>query len=636
MTVEGVHIGVPGLYFGARPRTDPLRPERLDATGFAGIAPRGPVDVPVEVRSWSEYRQRFGGVEGPGLLGFAVHAFFAQGGEIAYVLRVSPLPRDVDARTRHVIGGVELFARDEGTWGDRLGVRWTFAAVQAFRTRFDERVLDLPPGADVPPQSLLRLRGPGLPAAGVFGWSPGTVMRDAGPGRRVPSIALPGVLPSASGEVDVAVVTVDVLITDDDPQLRRQEVYAGLGLRPGHPRYALKVLDDESRLVRPANTTAVLEPADPFLGAEFSRVDRPGADRFAAIGPASFVDPAIDVARLPVGGPDGLPEGLTVYGVERLSLVQEIGLLSVPDLLWGGVDVEQPPPEPPPSRPAGFVPCAPPTPFTTYAPRSAARLIDDPAEILRRQRRVAELAARQQRFVALLDVPGRLTVRQIARWRAQLEGSYVAAYHPWLRVVVPEDPARRTVAVPPSAAAAGIIAERELRLGLSWGPSTELAVDPVLGADVVGDADHEALFALGINVFRAERDGLRLSSARTLAADPLYRQLSVRRLMTMLRLTIDRQLQWLVFEPHTAALRRTVTTSLTRLLRELYRAGAFAGATETDAFVVRCDESLNPRWSSDLGRLVAEVGVAPAEPLEFLVVRVVQDADGTLGVEAEP
>jgi len=33
---------------------------------------------------------------------------------------------------------------------------------------------------------------------------------------------------------------------------------------------------------------------------------------------------------------------------------------------------------------------------------------------------------------------------------------------------------------------------------------------------------------------------------------------------------------------------------------------------------------------------VAEVGVAPAEPLEFLVVRVVQDADGTLGVEAEP
>jgi phage tail sheath protein FI len=103
--------------------------------------------------------------------------------------------------------------------------------------------------------------------------------------------------------------------------------------------------------------------------------------------------------------------------------------------------------------------------------------------------------------------------------------------------------------------------------------------------------------------------------------------------MTMLRLVIDRQCQYLAFEPHTAALRRQVARTVTALLRDLFRAGAFTGATEADAFFVRCDETVNPRSSVDVGRLVAEVGVAPASPLEYLVVRVSQDTEGQLRVE---
>ena len=53
----------------------------------------------------------------------------------------------------------------------------------------------------------------------------------------------------------------------------------------------------------------------------------------------------------------------------------------------------------------------------------------------------------------------------------------------------------------------------------------------------------------------------------------------------------------------------------------LYRAGAFRGATESEAFFVRCDESINPRYAVDAGQLVAEIGVAPAEPVEFIVLR---------------
>jgi hypothetical protein len=31
--------------------------------------------------------------------------------------------------------------------------------------------------------------------------------------------------------------------------------------------------------------------------------------------------------------------------------------------------------------------------------------------------------------------------------------------------------------------------------------------------------------------------------------------------------------------------------------------------------------------------VVAEIGVAPAQPLEYIVLRITQDADGGLGVE---
>jgi hypothetical protein len=65
-------------------------------------------------------------------------------------------------------------------------------------------------------------------------------------------------------------------------------------------------------------------------------------------------------------------------------------------------------------------------------------------------------------------------------------------------------------------------------------------------------------------------------------------------------------------------------------LRQLFTAGAFRGATEDDSFFVRCDDTNNPPRIADLGQLLVEVGVAPAEPLEFIVLRFARDADGSL------
>lgn len=187
--------------------------------------------------------------------------------------------------------------------------------------------------------------------------------------------------------------------------------------------------------------------------------------------------------------------------------------------------------------------------------------------------------------------------------------------------------------MPPAAFAAGITAVRERRFGLPWAPSNELAADAVVAGEQITDDAHDRLHAMAINVFRAERDGFRLSSARTLSSDPSLRQLSVRRLMTMIRLSIERQTQWLVFEPNTEELRRRLQHTVVQFLRRLQRRGAFAGATEAESFYVRCDDSVNSAESLRQGRLIAEVGVAPSSPLEYLVLRISQDVDGELTVE---
>ncbi|MFI5979773.1 phage tail sheath C-terminal domain-containing protein [Streptomyces sp. NPDC051555] len=679
MTPAGPRLGAPGVYREARRPPPSFGPVRLDVAGFVGVAPRGPVDTPVAVDRWTDYLDRFGGFEGPGLLPYAVRAFFAQGGVRAHVLRVAPLPRaphpaaqQAHALHRTRLGAgtgagtgagsgpeVDLRARDEGSWGGRLAVRWEFTGSEQFAAVVTGRELALPEARIPPVGSVLRLRGAGLPTTGEFfritGFADAPSATDPGPGpaaggprRRTAVLDRPPVTGPGGRTVTLAVeaeaVTVTITVTDPDPARPRQERFAGLGLGGDHPRPAAAVLAAESLLVTPDGTWPdPLLPPDGRLGSALSRPVRPGLDRYAGIGPDSFQGPC-PVDLLPVGGaevvedPGAAPgSGPTpAVGMDRMALVTEVALLAVPDLLWEygeAPETTELPTRTPPG--AVFAPCPPPSPPLTT--RSAARefLLDGVTqlpEILRRQQRLVALAERQRRFVALIDVPPRLPVRAVARWRAAFDSSYAAAHHPWLGVMPAEDPRGSAVLVPPSGFAAGIIAERERRLGLPWGPANELAADAVTAAQRLAEADHDALHLLGIDVFRAERDGFRLASARTLSSDPDYRQLSVRRLMTMLRLALDRQAQVLAFEPHSPALRAELRGAVVQLLRGLHRSGAFAGDREEESFFVHCDERLNPAWSQGLGRLVAEIGVAPAQPLEYLVLRISQDGDGAVAV----
>jgi len=81
-------------------------------------------------------------------------------------------------------------------------------------------------------------------------------------------------------------------------------------------------------------------------------------------------------------------------------------------------------------------------------------------------------------------------------------------------------------------------------------------------------------------------------------------------------------MQWSVFEPNNAQLRLGVSSALTVFLESVYEAGALAGKTDKEAFFVKCDATNNPPDLANVGQFLAEVGVAPAIPAEFIVFRV--------------
>jgi uncharacterized protein len=659
-TPVGLSLGAPGVY-PAPPLVEPeFHPIRLDVCGFVGVALRGPVDEPVLVSSWTDYQRRFGGFESPDgrsgpdrLLPYAVSAFFAQGGQRAYVVRVAPPTASDDtdddaaeaatARYRFPLevtgGGVDISAADEGSWGDRLALRLEYEITQSFpaapRPRAsgdtETRDLRLTPGVIIPAGTLLRLRRGDLPPGGAFRWVVDVADRRTDAGSTV-RVAVLGEPVGMAGVAEAAVVTAALVADDGDASFPRHERIAGLGLHPSHPRYAGVVLATESLLARPSGTwTAALTPPDALLAPVAAERVHAGADRWDGITGSSFFDG--DPANA-----DPLDE-LPHRGVDAIGRVGELGLLCAPDLTWSWPEgsAVRDVPERRRARPA-FGPCEVPQAQLTYPATAAPTARLDPLtelpQIIDRQQRLIDVAELRRTFVALLDVPPGLPVDEIIRWRAHFDSSYAAAYHPWLAMPRLEARGGPAVRTPPSAFAAGIIAARERRFGLPWGPANELAVGAVELADAVTDAVHDRLHLLGVNVYRAERDGFRLSAARTLSSDPQYRQLTVRRLMSMLALTVYRQAQWLVFEPNNAGLRSELGHALTALLRGLQRQGAFAGATEADSFFVRCDDELNPPASRASGRLIAEVGVAPSSALEYLVLRIAQDADGRVQVEA--
>lgn len=236
-------------------------------------------------------------------------------------------------------------------------------------------------------------------------------------------------------------------------------------------------------------------------------------------------------------------------------------------------------------------------------------------------------ARRPQDGPGLAELDG--GVRPLARDEAEAL-DYACVYYPW-PVLSPGPAMLRTV--PPDGAVCGQLAQHAIERGAWIAPANvtlagALAPEPRLDRD-----DSRWLRNARINFIREGRGGLAPFDATTLGLTEATRPINVRRLLILLRRLALREGERDVFEPHSIDFRNRVRHRFERALGGLFARGAFAGDTARQAFRVVADDSVNPPDSVDRGRFIVDLQVAPARPLEFLKVRLVQSGPEQLQLE---
>jgi uncharacterized protein len=660
-----VNYTTPGVYYETVDASGAaIAAVRTDVAGLVGIAERGPVAVPVPIESYRQFQAHFGDVIGSGYLAYIVRAFFENGGRRCWVVRVAS--RDPEAGVasaamvlRRAAASQDVWrvrASSPGTWGNGL-------IIQVHETHRAQTAADLarslPTCTVVASTSgftrgtLVRLTQP-PPALPIY-----KVINDVNAAerrliwttdsaeRRLPYDA-PLVGLNAAQPVVLESVEYTIAVTEHGIPVA---VHDGLTLIPEHVAYGPRLLAGQTTpLDREAQRGL---PVAPFKIAIDELRDVYGADPLVprpsrvSVTEDDLVTGSTDTLT---GGRDGLrflaatdftgeewaPEDSDEIktarrcGFRALGEIDEIAVVAVPDILIRPIE----PPRSAPLPPCIPDPCLPHSsvPVATPAPPQPVELppVFDENDIYRVQADLVQhCEAKHDRF-ALLDPPfdaahgAALGTAGIRSWRQRFDSNMAALYHPWIRVVDPLRLLRSpTRDVPPSGHVAGQIARTDLSVGVHKAPANAVLDWAQDVTFALGDEPHGILNESGVNVVRPlPGRGLRILGARTLSSDPSWRYVPVRRLVLMVMKAIDHATQWAVFEPNNVETRERVRLSLTVYLSTLWQQGQLAGASIEEAFFVKCDLENNVEDDRAEGRLIADVGIAPAIPFEFVVVRV--------------
>jgi uncharacterized protein len=252
-----------------------------------------------------------------------------------------------------------------------------------------------------------------------------------------------------------------------------------------------------------------------------------------------------------------------------------------------------------------------------------AKLLTDQAEALRDR-------------VAILDPP--LTnnpntdlAPAAAGTTRPADSIFAAFYFPQIKVGpdLSSDPLVDTIS--PTGYIAGVYAQTDGARGVHKAPAN-VSIRGALGtAYPVTDGDQNFLNNHGVNALRVFSGNVVINGARTLQAndaqggsphDPLFRYINVRRLTNYVEQSLKVGLRFATFEPNNLALRQTITRSVRGFLDGVFRDGALFGTTPDEAYYVRFPDAFNRDEDRLAGKLVLEIGLRPAPPAEFIIVRI--------------
>lgn len=430
---------------------------------------------------------------------------------------------------------------------------------------------------------------PGKPAVAVAATSPGSWAN----GTRLTSVDLGNGLFS---------LFIDSPVTS--------EVWPQLSLNAADARFSCSIIND---LVRGSQVVHVGAPADAKVGSGTVTLSG-GADGLATLQLMHFSG-------------DGPPN--TAWGLAALDNVQEVGLVAIPDAVSHPAEAARPTPQPPAPSCCDLPPSL--SGRTLAALPAAAS--DRPPQLTRDQ--IANLynvllvsCAARRRFALLDELSAADRPDDALEWQQTLQAASTAAAfgslsYPWILGPDPFGDAGAVLATPASGHVAGVFARNDLTVGVHKAPANETVVGARDVAWTVDDPTHARLNAASVSVITARPGrGIRLMGARTLDPGVTWRYVNVRRLVSMIEVSIESALSWLVFEPNTPATHSEVEREVRAFLLALWRRGALDGAQATDAMTVRCDDTTTTADDSDAGRLICLIGIQPPIPAEFVTVRI--------------
>jgi uncharacterized protein len=426
-----------------------------------------------------------------------------------------------------------------------------------------------------------------------------------------------------------------------------KETFTGLSLNPSHPRYLENIINPR--------TKKIVVPPQVGMPSQYIRVkDLHSPTPY----PNNLPDPSapqLDDGVLSLwGGRDGIaalqmsdfigdPASTRKWGIRSLEDVDEISIVAAPDILI------EPTPAViytlPPVKPVNpCLPCsaaAPSIPMPVPPPVEAAPQFSPDQVFQVQQALIAHCQLMQYRF-AILDPPDfgypqqHVDLAKVQSWRQQFDTMYAALYYPWVLVLDPLQVGNQVVRrVPPSGHVAGVYANTDLTVGVHQAPANSTMQWVQDLTNQVTPEMQAFLNPLSINCIRSfSGRGIRVYGARTLSSDASWMFVNVRRLISMIEHALEISLQWAVFEPNNVHLWNLVRTSATNYLESVWQKGALTGNTAADAFYVICDQTNNPLATTSIGQMIAEIGVAPTVPAEFVVFRLGQVQDTLEVMEA--